>query len=93
MKISVVAFMFLFLVVSISLPVTDALGFDSTICCLSYTKRKIPKHRVKSFFSTSGACQLPAIVFILRNDMPACVNPGEEWVTNIVRYFNEERRS
>ncbi|XP_026527245.1 C-C motif chemokine 14-like [Notechis scutatus] len=93
MKISVVAFMFLFLVASISLPVTDALGFESTICCLSYTKRKISKHRVKSFFSTTGTCHLPSLVFILRNDMLVCVNPREEWVMDIVRSFKEERRS
>ncbi|KAM3855848.1 C-C motif chemokine 4-like [Vipera latastei] len=90
MKISVLAFVFLFLVASISLPVTDAFGFDSTICCLSYTKRKIPKLRVKSFFSTSGVCRLPSLVFMLRNGTPVCVNPREEWVMTIVRSFKEE---
>ncbi|XP_039201837.1 C-C motif chemokine 5-like [Crotalus tigris] len=90
MKISVVAFMFLFLVASISLPVTNAFGFDSTICCLSYTQRKIPKHLVKSFFFTSGSCSLPSQVFMLRNGTPACVNPREEWVKTIVRSFKEE---
>ncbi|XP_034277246.1 C-C motif chemokine 4-like [Pantherophis guttatus] len=90
MKISVVAFMFLFLVASISLPVTDVMGFESTICCLSYTAKKIPKFRVKSFFSTSGTCRRPALVFMLRNGTPACVNPGEKWVMDIVTSLKEK---
>uniref|UniRef100_A0A8C6VAR0 C-C motif chemokine n=1 Tax=Naja naja TaxID=35670 RepID=A0A8C6VAR0_NAJNA len=78
---------------SICLSLSSVLGFESTICCLSYTKRKIPKYRVKSFFSTSGTCRLPSLVFMLRNGKPACVNPREEWVMDIVRSFKEEGTS
>ncbi|XP_063158538.1 C-C motif chemokine 14-like [Candoia aspera] len=93
MKISVVAFMFLLLVASISLSISDAFDFDPSRCCPKYTEKRIPKHRVRSFYYSSGTCRLPSVVFILRNGMSACVNPGEKWVMDIVRSLKEEQRS
>ncbi|NWS77636.1 CCL5 protein, partial [Crotophaga sulcirostris] len=60
------------------------LGADTTVCCFSYTLRKLPQSHVKDYFYTSSKCPQPAVVFITRKDRQVCANPDARWVKEYV---------
>ncbi|KAK2525604.1 C-C motif chemokine 5, partial [Columba livia] len=59
-------------------------GADTTVCCFSYTSRKLPQSHVKDYFYTSSKCSQPAVVFITRKDREVCANPDARWVKEYV---------
>ncbi|PKK19000.1 C-C motif chemokine 5, transcript variant X2 [Columba livia] len=56
------------------------IGADTTVCCFSYTSRKLPQSHVKDYFYTSSKCSQPAVVFVTRKSREVCANPEEDWV-------------
>ncbi|NXH16688.1 CCL5 protein, partial [Bucco capensis] len=60
------------------------IGADTTVCCFSYTSRKLPQSHVKDYFYTSGKCPQPAVVFITRKNREVCANPDARWVKEYV---------
>uniref|UniRef100_A0A6J0SNK9 C-C motif chemokine 5-like isoform X1 n=1 Tax=Pogona vitticeps TaxID=103695 RepID=A0A6J0SNK9_9SAUR len=54
-------------------------------CCLSYTSKPVPCHRLKSYFYVDGRCSLSAIIFVTRKDIKICANPWEPWVQECQR--------
>ncbi|XP_009805560.1 C-C motif chemokine 5 [Gavia stellata] len=59
-------------------------GPDTTVCCFSYTSRKLPQRHVKDYFYTSSKCSQPAVVFITRKHREVCANPDARWVKEYV---------
>ncbi|NXS98588.1 CCL5 protein, partial [Jacana jacana] len=59
-------------------------GADATVCCFSYTSRKLPQKHVKGYFYTSGKCSKPAVVFTTKKDQQVCANPDTAWVREYV---------
>ncbi|NWJ00976.1 CCL5 protein, partial [Crypturellus undulatus] len=62
-------------------------GADTTVCCFTYTLRKLPQNHVKEYFYTSSKCPQPAVVFITRKDRQLCANPDARWVKEYVNYL------
>ncbi|XP_010181062.1 PREDICTED: C-C motif chemokine 5 [Mesitornis unicolor] len=60
------------------------IGADTTVCCFSYTSRKLPQNHVKDYYYTSSKCSQPAVVFITRKDREVCANPDARWVKEYV---------
>ncbi|XP_009938624.2 C-C motif chemokine 5 [Opisthocomus hoazin] len=60
------------------------IGADTTVCCFSYTARKLPQSHVKDYFYTSSKCSQPAVVFITRKNREVCANPDARWVKEYV---------
>ncbi|NWU97936.1 CCL5 protein, partial [Upupa epops] len=60
------------------------IGADTTVCCFSYTLRKLPQSHVKDYFYTSSKCSQPAVVFITRKNREVCANPDAKWVKEYV---------
>ncbi|NXY50791.1 CCL5 protein, partial [Ceuthmochares aereus] len=59
-------------------------GADTTVCCFSYTVRKLPQGHVKDYFYTSSKCSQPAVVFITRKEREVCAHPDAKWVKEYV---------
>ncbi|NWI06620.1 CCL5 protein, partial [Tichodroma muraria] len=55
-------------------------GSDTTLCCFSYTSRKLPQSRVQEYFYTSSKCSQPAVVFVTRKKREVCASPDARWV-------------
>ncbi|NXF04292.1 CCL20 protein, partial [Smithornis capensis] len=51
-------------------------------CCLSYTKRRLPRQALKGYTEqlSSEVCDIPAIIFHTKSGLKACVDPKEGWV-------------
>uniref|UniRef100_A0A8C7EA14 C-C motif chemokine n=1 Tax=Nothoprocta perdicaria TaxID=30464 RepID=A0A8C7EA14_NOTPE len=62
-------------------------GADTTVCCFSYTLRKLPQNHVKEYFYTSSKCPQPAVVFVTRKDRQLCANPDARWVKEYVNFL------
>ncbi|NXP11238.1 CCL5 protein, partial [Thinocorus orbignyianus] len=60
------------------------LGADATLCCFSYTSRKLPQSHVKDYFYTSSKCSQPAVVFITWKGRQVCANPDARWVKEYI---------
>ncbi|KFP87500.1 C-C motif chemokine 5, partial [Acanthisitta chloris] len=59
-------------------------GSDTTVCCFSYTPRKLPQSHVQEYFYTSSKCSQPAVVFVTRKKREVCANPSARWVKEYV---------
>ncbi|XP_036125576.1 C-C motif chemokine 13-like [Molossus molossus] len=68
----------------------DALTSMST-CCFTYTKKKIPLQRLKSYRVTTSQCVRKAVVFRTKLGKNICANPKENWVQNYVKYLDQKR--
>uniref|UniRef100_G1MSI4 C-C motif chemokine n=1 Tax=Meleagris gallopavo TaxID=9103 RepID=G1MSI4_MELGA len=66
-----------------SLPV----GADTTVCCFSYSVRKLPQNHVKEYFYTSSKCPQPAVVFTTRKGRQVCANPDARWVKEYINFL------
>ncbi|XP_052052084.1 C-C motif chemokine 6-like [Apodemus sylvaticus] len=68
-------------------------GFqDSSDCCLSYAPQ-IRCSRFIDYFSTSGECIKPAIIFINKKGKQVCANPHDPRVQSCLRTLNQVPRS
>uniref|UniRef100_A0ABM5ELT6 C-C motif chemokine 5-like isoform X2 n=1 Tax=Pogona vitticeps TaxID=103695 RepID=A0ABM5ELT6_9SAUR len=75
----------LLLVASFALISNAAVPGGREKCCLSYTSKPVPCHRLKSYFYVDGRCSLSAIIFVTRKDIKICANPWEPWVQECQR--------
>uniref|UniRef100_A0A8D0BIJ0 C-C motif chemokine n=1 Tax=Salvator merianae TaxID=96440 RepID=A0A8D0BIJ0_SALMN len=57
-------------------------GQSNQDCCLSYSKKPLPRKAIKGFTEqfSSEVCELDAIIFNMRNGVKACANPKHKWV-------------
>lgn len=84
MNISAVCLSIILVAALFSLASPAPMGADTTVCCFSYTSRKLPQSHVKDYFYTSSKCSQPAVVFITRKDREVCANPDARWVKEYV---------
>ncbi|KAH0624029.1 hypothetical protein JD844_007320, partial [Phrynosoma platyrhinos] len=58
-------------------------------CCLSYTKKPLPRRAIIGFSEqlSSEVCDINAIIFLTRNGMRACANPKEHWVKKQLQWL------
>ncbi|XP_048108796.1 C-C motif chemokine 25b [Alosa alosa] len=64
-------------------------------CCLKYvtgvkksTKRRVEKYRVQE---TDGGCNIPAVVFTLKNKKSFCANPEQTWVKQLITEVKDRK--
>ncbi|XP_016062497.1 PREDICTED: C-C motif chemokine 13-like isoform X1 [Miniopterus natalensis] len=74
------------------LPQPDALNTLST-CCFTFTNKKIPLQKVKSYRLTSSQCARKAVIFRTKLAKHICANPKEKWVQNYVKYLDRKSHS
>lgn len=68
-------------------------GFqESSDCCVSYASQ-IPCSRFISYFSTSGGCSMPGIIFITKKGRQVCANPSDLRVQNCLSTLSQVPRS
>ncbi|NXV22291.1 CCL5 protein, partial [Cepphus grylle] len=84
MKVSAVCFSIILVAALFSQASPAPFGADATVCCFSYTSRKLPQSHVKDYFYTSSKCSQPAVVFITRKERQVCANPDARWVKEYV---------
>uniref|UniRef100_W5M6H7 Chemokine interleukin-8-like domain-containing protein n=1 Tax=Lepisosteus oculatus TaxID=7918 RepID=W5M6H7_LEPOC len=63
-------------------------------CCLKYVHRvsKTVKKNIIEYRrqKTDGGCNLPAIVFKMRNRKLFCANPNEKWVEDVINKIDRK---
>ncbi|XP_008104443.1 C-C motif chemokine 20 [Anolis carolinensis] len=59
-------------------------------CCLSYTKRPLPRRVIKGFAEqlSSEVCDINAVIFITKNGLRACANPKDQWVKKHLQWLS-----
>lgn len=68
-------------------------GFqESSDCCVSYASQ-IPCSRFIYYFSTSGGCSMPGIIFITKKGKQVCANPSDPRVQNCLSTLSQVPRS
>ncbi|XP_024065856.2 C-C motif chemokine 5-like [Terrapene carolina triunguis] len=87
MKVSMAALAVLLIAAFCSQASSAPHGSDTTVCCFSYTTRKLPQSHLKEYFYTSGKCSQPAVVFVTRKDKQVCANPDTKWVKEYVNFL------
>ncbi|XP_062281606.1 C-C motif chemokine 22-like isoform X1 [Scomber scombrus] len=56
-------------------------------CCPGFTKRLIPKPKVKHVAKTSNSCKITAIVVTTVCDVTSCIDPEWQWAKNLLDEF------
>uniref|UniRef100_A0A8C5TKK4 Chemokine interleukin-8-like domain-containing protein n=1 Tax=Malurus cyaneus samueli TaxID=2593467 RepID=A0A8C5TKK4_9PASS len=51
----------------------EYMGSGTTLCCFSYTSRKLPQSHVQEYFYTSSR-------FVTSKKQEVCANPDARWV-------------
>ncbi|XP_006832402.1 PREDICTED: c-C motif chemokine 4 [Chrysochloris asiatica] len=90
MKFCVAVLSLLMLVAAFFSPAISAASMGSdppTLCCFSYTQRKIPQNFVVDYYETSSLCSQPAVVFQTKRARQICSNPSEPWVQEYMEYL------
>ncbi|XP_026169661.1 C-C motif chemokine 25 [Mastacembelus armatus] len=66
-------------------------------CCLKHVKElnmNTRKHAVMyRQQETDGACNIPAIVFIMRKGRVFCANPRENWVIDLMKTIDNKAKN
>ncbi|XP_060622764.2 C-C motif chemokine 20 [Anolis sagrei] len=59
-------------------------------CCLSYTKRPLPRQAIKGFVEqlSSEVCDISAVIFITKRGLRACANPKDRWVKKHLQWLS-----
>uniref|UniRef100_A0A8C5TGI6 C-C motif chemokine 5 n=1 Tax=Malurus cyaneus samueli TaxID=2593467 RepID=A0A8C5TGI6_9PASS len=61
----------------------EYMGSGTTLCCFSYTSRKLPQSHVQEYFYTSSRkkCSLFLLaLFVTSKKQEVCANPDARWV-------------
>ncbi|KAF4088660.1 hypothetical protein AMELA_G00057230 [Ameiurus melas] len=71
--------------------------FESTIinveegpqCCSSFRTHPIPVSVVETYEETHISCTKPGIIFTLKYDHRVCTDPGDEWVKQAMKRYDQ----
>ncbi|XP_061460918.1 C-C motif chemokine 5-like [Rhineura floridana] len=90
-SVAALALLFLLLVASFSLTIAAPRGVDTSPCCPRHSSKVFPKRIVKSFFYTSGNCNLPSVVFVFKDERhkPGCADPQATWVKDLMEHLKQ----
>ncbi|XP_012598451.1 C-C motif chemokine 13 [Microcebus murinus] len=64
----------------------DALNALAT-CCFTFSSRKIPLQRLKSYYITNSQCQQKAVIFRTKLGKEICADMKEKWVQSYVKHL------
>ncbi|NWI64433.1 CCL4 protein, partial [Todus mexicanus] len=90
MKVPAVFLAFLLIAASCSQTFCGPAGPDLHICCLTYTKHKLPWKLIQRYYSTSSTCSKPAIMFITKRGRQVCANPKDTWVQSYLQNLKQD---
>uniref|UniRef100_H0WNP6 C-C motif chemokine n=2 Tax=Otolemur garnettii TaxID=30611 RepID=H0WNP6_OTOGA len=61
-----------------------------TTCCFTFSSRKIPLQKLKSYCVTSSQCQEEAVIFRTKLNKEVCAKLKERWVQNYMRHLEQK---
>ncbi|XP_055982493.1 C-C motif chemokine 13-like [Sorex fumeus] len=67
----------------------DALGLPS-ICCYTFSHKRIPLQRLLSYQNTSSRCSQEAIIFRTKWAKEICADPKNKWVQNYIKHLSRK---
>ncbi|XP_019485586.1 PREDICTED: C-C motif chemokine 13-like [Hipposideros armiger] len=71
----------------------EALNARSRTCCYTFSKKKIPLPKLKSYRVTNSQCAQKAVIFSTKLSRDICANPNEKWVQDYVKYLDQKSPS
>ncbi|XP_057572339.1 regakine-1-like [Hippopotamus amphibius kiboko] len=92
MRVSLATLAFLLTLAALHSEADKEPADNVTVCCVTYTSRRIPLSYVKNYERTSDQCSKPAVIFQTKRGKLLCADPGEAWVQKSIEYLDRKSR-
>ncbi|XP_015502096.1 C-C motif chemokine 4 homolog isoform X1 [Parus major] len=89
MKVSAAGLALLIISISFFQTFCSPAGLDIPICCLTYTRHKLPWKLIQRHYTTGSSCPQPAVVFVTKEGRQVCANPKTSWVRSYLQILEQ----